>query len=90
MLHSGDAWSIVLRLLFGGMRNVRISSSPPPAAPYLVQDDAVTLWCLETRTCVLRGEGHGSWVTGVVFDYWTSRPPCYRFTSVGEDARLCM
>lgn len=54
------------------------------------QDDAVTLWCLETRTCVLRGEGHGSWVTGVAFDYWTSRQPYYRFTSVGEDARLCM
>lgn len=54
------------------------------------QDDAVTLWCLETRACVLRGEGHGSWVTGVAFDYWTSRQPYYRFTSVGEDARLCM
>ncbi|CAM9367278.1 unnamed protein product, partial [Ectocarpus sp. 4 AP-2014] len=54
------------------------------------EDDAVTLWCVETRTCVLRGEGHGSWVTGVAFDYWTSRRPYYRFTSVGEDARLCM
>ncbi|CAN0301038.1 unnamed protein product, partial [Hapterophycus canaliculatus] len=54
------------------------------------KDDAVTLWCLETRSCVLRGEGHGSWVTGVAFDYWTSRRPYYRFTSVGEDARLCM
>lgn len=54
------------------------------------QDDAVTLWCLETLTCVLRGEGHQSWVTGVAFDYWTSRQPYYRFTSVGEDAQLCM
>lgn len=55
-----------------------------------LQDDAVTLWCLETRACVMRGEGHGSWVTGVAFDFWTSRPNYYRFTSVGEDARLCM
>ena len=50
----------------------------------------MTLWCVRTRTCVVRGEGHGSWVTGVAFDYWASRPDYYRFTSVGEDARLCM
>ncbi|CAM9366383.1 unnamed protein product, partial [Pylaiella littoralis] len=64
-----------------------------PDGRYIVtggEDDAVTLWCLETRTCVMRGEGHSSWVTGVAFDHWTSRQPYYRFTSVGEDARLCM
>ncbi|CAN0398008.1 unnamed protein product, partial [Discosporangium mesarthrocarpum] len=67
-----------------------------PDARFIVtggEDDAVTLWCLETRDCVLRGEGHSSWVTGVSFDPWTfdcATDRRYRFASVGEDARLCM
>ncbi|CAM9806990.1 unnamed protein product, partial [Choristocarpus tenellus] len=77
------------RTWFGGILCLDWS----PDGRYIVtggEDDAVTLWCVETRTCVLRGEGHSSWVTGVSFDCWTSVRPRYRFTSVGEDTRLCM
>ncbi|CAM9550544.1 unnamed protein product, partial [Phaeothamnion confervicola] len=67
------------------------------------EDDAVCLWRLDTRECVLRCEGHRSWVTSVAFDPWggtgcaggggsngVTPNPNYRLVSVAEDAQLCV
>ncbi|TKY52910.1 catabolite repression protein creC [Spatholobus suberectus] len=62
------------------------------------EDDLVQVWSMEDRKVVAWGEGHGSWVSGVVFDsYWSSpnsndngETVRYRFGSVGQDTQLLL
>lgn len=50
------------------------------------EDDAVSVWNLEQRKLVYRGEGHSSWVAGVCFG--KANGDNYILWSAGEDGKL--
>eukprot|EP00047_Mylnosiga_fluctuans_P020633 m.94428 g.94428 ORF g.94428 m.94428 type:complete len:421 (-) comp8570_c0_seq1:2404-3666(-) len=65
-----------------------------PDGDYIItggQDDLVTIWSFHEHDIVARAQGHSSWVTAVAFDpHRGTDEHCYRFGSVGQDARLCL
>lgn len=63
------------RSYFGGFLCVCWS----PDAKYIVvggEDDLVTIWSLQEKRVVARGQGHRSWVSVVAFDPYTSYSHC--------------
>lgn len=65
----------IARSYFGGFLCVCWS----PDAKYIVvggEDDLVTVWSVNERRVVARGQGHRSWVSVVAFDPYTSYSHC--------------
>lgn len=65
----------IARSYFGGFLCVCWS----PDSKYVVvggEDDLVTVWSLNERRVVARGQGHRSWVSVVAFDPYTSYSHC--------------
>lgn len=65
----------IARSYFGGFLCVCWS----PDSKYIVvggEDDLVTVWSLNERRIVARGQGHRSWVSVVAFDPFTSYSHC--------------
>lgn len=65
----------IARSYFGGFLCVCWS----PDSKYAVvggEDDLVTIWSLNERRVVARGQGHRSWVSVVAFDPYTSYSNC--------------
>jgi len=73
---------------FGGLLCVDWS----PDGKFIVtggQDDLVSVWAFRGNI-VARCQGHSSWINSIMFDKTNSINRCYRFGSVGEDAKLLL
>lgn len=75
-----------MKSYFGGLLCVCWS----PDGKFIVtggEDDLVTVWCVQEKRVVCRGEGHRSWVNVVAFDMFTScvPPQDCDFTATEED-----
>ncbi|KAJ8984303.1 hypothetical protein NQ317_012273 [Molorchus minor] len=54
------------------------------------EDDLVTVYSMEQKRVVARAQGHRSWVSAVVFDWYLEAESCYRIGSVGHDTQICL
>ncbi|ORY15785.1 WD40 repeat-like protein [Neocallimastix californiae] len=73
---------------FGGLLCVDWS----PDGKFIVtggQDDLVSIWAFRGNI-VARCQGHSSWINSIMFDKYNSIGRCYRFGSVGEDAKILL
>ncbi|KNC85326.1 hypothetical protein SARC_02473 [Sphaeroforma arctica JP610] len=86
-----DRLIVTLQSYFGALLCVSWS----PDGKYIVtggEDDLVSIWSVENKGLVARGEGHSSWVVAVAFDPWVcdEKNRVYRIGSVGLDLRLLL
>lgn len=77
----------VARSYFGGLLCVNWSGDGKLIAVG-GEDDLVTIWSVEQKRVIARGQGHRSWVSAVAFDWEVDS--YYRIGSVGHDTQLCL
>lgn len=81
---------VLFKSYFGGFTCFSWS----PDSKYIVtggEDDLISLWSIEDKQLVARGEGHSSWIGRLTFDsHRCSSGSYYRFASVGQDSKLAI
>lgn len=81
---------VLFKSYFGGFTCFSWS----PDSKYIVtggEDDLISLWSIEDKQLVARGEGHSSWIGRITFDaHRCSSGSYYRFASVGQDSKLAI
>lgn len=54
------------------------------------EDDLITIYSLEQKRVIARGQGHKSWISALAFDWYLEGESCYRLGSVGQDTQICL